>query len=40
MLGINKIIPTDSNYPFMDYRKKFIIGLTYFNFKFSFIINI
>ena len=26
MLGINKIIPTDSNYPFMDYRKKFIIG--------------
>ena len=25
MLGINKIIPTDSNYPFMDYRKKFII---------------
>ena len=26
MLGINKFIPTDSNYPFMDYRKKFIIG--------------
>ena len=26
MLGINRIIPTDSNYPFMDYRKKFIIG--------------
>ena len=26
MLGINKIIPVDSNYPFMDYRKKFIIG--------------
>ena len=26
MLGINKIIPTNSNYPFMDYRKKFIIG--------------
>jgi len=25
MLGINKIIPTNSNYPFMDYRKKFII---------------
>ena len=26
MLGINKIIPTDSNYPFMDYRNIFIIG--------------
>ena len=26
MLGINKIIPTDSNYPFMDYRKIFIIS--------------
>ena len=26
MFGINKIIPADSNYPFMDYRKKFIIG--------------
>jgi len=26
MLGINKIIPADSNYPFMDYRKIFIIS--------------
>ena len=26
MLGINKIIPSDSNYPFMDYRKIFIIS--------------
>jgi len=26
MLGINKIIPVDSNYPFMDYRKIFIIS--------------
>jgi len=25
MLGINKIIPADSNYPFMDYRKIFIV---------------
>ena len=25
MLGINKIIPANSNYPFMDYRKIFII---------------
>ena len=25
MLGINKIIPADTNYPFMDYRKIFII---------------
>ena len=26
MLGINKIIPADTNYPFMDYRKIFIIS--------------
>ena len=26
MLGINKIIPADSSYPFMDYRKIFIIS--------------
>ena len=26
MLGINKIIPKESNYPFMDYRKIFIIS--------------
>ena len=26
MFGINKIIPSDSNYPFMDYRKIFIIS--------------
>ena len=26
MLGINKIIPANSNYPFMDYRKIFIIS--------------
>ncbi len=26
MFGINKIIPADSNYPFMDYRKIFIIS--------------
>jgi len=25
MLGINKIIPKESNYPFMDYRKVFIV---------------
>ena len=26
MFGINKIIPTKSNYPFMDFRKKFIFS--------------
>ena len=26
MFGINKIIPSDTNYPFMDYRKIFIIS--------------
>jgi len=26
MFGLNKLIPSNSNYPFMDYRKKFIIG--------------
>jgi len=26
MFGINKIIPADTNYPFMDYRKIFIIS--------------
>ena len=25
MFGLNKIIPIDTNYPFMDYRKIFII---------------
>ena len=26
MFGLNKLIPSNSNYPFMDYRKKFIIS--------------